>query len=138
MTQSIIQIILGINGRRIPEYGGACNAWSYGLLADYYRHSHTVVSAKHIRKCLAGQCRLSHVIADHYRRDDGYDRILSDVRGIAATCTSLSRLRKIQAEVHDTLPENLRTDIGQYYHPDATREQVAEYLAQALWRTYHL
>ena len=38
MTQSIIQIILGTNGRRIPEFGGAGNAWSYGLLADYEQH----------------------------------------------------------------------------------------------------
>lgn len=137
MTQSIIQIILGTNGRRIPEYGGAGNAWAYGLLADYYRHSHTNASEKHIHKCLAGQCILSHVISDHYRRDNGYDRILLDTRGIAATCTSLSRLRRIQAEVRDAQPEAIRAATDPYYHPDATREQVAIYLAQALWRTYH-
>lgn len=136
MTQRIIQIILGANGRRIPEFGGAANAWSYGLHADYYRHSHTNASEKHVRKCLAGQCKLSHVLTGHYRHTAGYGGILSDTRVIATTCTSLSRLRRIQAEVRDTLPASIRAATDPYYHADATREQVATYLAQALWCTY--
>ena len=120
MTQRIIQIILGSNGRRIPEFGGASYAWTYGLLADYYRHSHTNASEKHVRKCLAGQCRLSHVLTDHYRRTDGYDRILADTRGIAVTCTSLSRLRRIQSEVRDALPEEIRLAIEPFYQAKAT------------------
>lgn len=137
MVLSIIRTILGTNGRRIPEFGGAGNACAYGLLADYYRQSHTNATEKHVRKCLAGQCRLSHVLTDHYRRTDGYDRILADTRGIAVTCTSLSRLRRIQSEVRDALPEEIRLAIEPFYQAEATREQIAEYLAQALWCTYH-
>ena len=136
MTQRIIQIILGSNGRRIPEFGGASYAWTYGLLADYYRHSHTNASEKHVRKCLRGKCKLSHILTGHYRHTAGYDGILSDTRVIATTCTSLSRLRRIQTEVRDTLPASIRAATDPYYHADATREQVAEYLAQVLWCTY--
>lgn len=136
MVLSLIRTILGPNGRRLPEYGGASGAWMYGLLRDYYCHSQTNATEKHVRKCLAGQCKLSHVISGHYHNDNGYERILTDTRGVAATCTSLNRLRRIQTEVRDILPESVRTAIDPYYHTDATREQVATYLAQALWCTY--
>ena len=73
MVLSLIRTILGPNGRRLPVYGGASGAWMYGLLRDYYCNSQTNATEKHVRKCLAGQCKLSHVLTNHYRRTDGYN-----------------------------------------------------------------
>lgn len=135
MTHTIIRIITGRTGRRLPEYGGLENIWTRGVMASYYRHSGATACDKHVRRILGGGSGLSHLIPEHYI--DSYDRILADMQGIARTCTSLHRLRKIQAEIRDALPATVRAAAEPYYCPDATRDQIAAYLAQVMWHTYH-
>lgn len=135
MTHTIIRIITGRTGRRLPEYGGLENIWTRGVMASYYRHSGATACDKHVRKILGGGSGLSHLIPEHYI--DSYDRILADMQGITRTCTSLHRLRKIQAEIRDALPATVRAAAEPYYCPDATRDQIAAYLAQAVWHAYH-
>lgn len=158
LTVDIIQRIIGRTGRRHPEYGGLLDAYTQGLQASYYipeyirvhipkadrairHHMEDIVSEKTIREYCNGTHRIPHWIIQHYAGDAGHRRVLDDMLGLTRTCTSLHRLRVIQAEVHTylatALPPDVAVQVERHYTPTgATRDQIALYLADALYYGY--
>lgn len=158
LTIDIIQRIIGRTGRWLPEYGGLLDAYTQGLQASYYmpeyvrvhipkageelcHHMEEVISEKTIREYCRGTRRIPHWIIQCYAGEAGYHRVLDDMLGLTHTCTSLHRLRVIQATVHTylttALPPDVAVQVERHYTPTgATRDQIALYLADTLYYGY--
>lgn len=132
-AQTIICHLAGTNGRRIPEYADPAAALE-GLAAHYYA-GRTALCDYHARQCLRGREPLSHLLTAHYRAA-GYDAVYADMAGLTRACVSVRRLRRLLADIRDCLPPDIRAAGEDCYHPDATREQAAAYLAKVLWLAY--
>lgn len=136
MLAAICRIIVGPRGRRIPAYGDIHTAYTKGLFADYYRYN-PLVSVQTVYKYTNQTTPYPHFLAQHYAGDSGYRRNLGDMMGIADACASITQLCQIQGEVHawviGHLPPETADSLGcNYVNQDATRRQVAVYLAEIM------
>ena len=130
----IARIIIGQNGRRTPEYGGIDNAWAHGLLASFYGDNKP--SDKTVYHYLAHSRPMHHYLTNTYASPDHYPHILADMWAMCSTITSLHRLRRIQADVHEKLTSLPKDTLGnlEAHHVaiGASRSQIATYLADVI------
>lgn len=135
------QRLLGPGGRMWPEYGTLDTLWCRGIYTDYYRNHHYAAESSCARYC-AGHSKLPRPLQRRYTLPDGLQQLRHNMQHVVAASTSLARVRRIQMDVHgwvDTLMllDTDKTQIeANYVAMDATRDQIAAYLADVLhWVT---
>lgn len=136
MLAATCRTIVGCNGRRIPAYPDLRTAYTQGLFADYYRYN-PYVTTKTYYKYANTSTHYPHFMEKHYSGSGGYRRNLSDMMGIADTCTSVTLLRQIQSELHQWvsayLPQGEADVVNRNYAAqDAGRREIAVYLADVM------
>ncbi|MEE0109406.1 MAG: hypothetical protein UEP57_00735 [Oscillospiraceae bacterium] len=137
---AVCRTIVGPTGRRLSAYPGIFYAYTQGLFADYYR-TYGTVSDKTLYRYANRDFRFPHFIAQHYRGERGYRRTLGDMMGIADS-TGILMLRSIQDDLHKCVAENLPAEDAQvlsrnYVNQNATRNQIAVYLADVMHYAIH-
>lgn len=136
MLATVCRIIVGRHGRRMPAYGNVEASFTKGLFKDYYLYN-SALSRKTYYKYLKETTQFPHFLIRHYGGENDYRRNLSDMMELVDCCPSISLLWKIQSEVFVWVtaylpPEEAAEVTRKYINQNATRREIAEFLADVL------
>lgn len=130
--------IAGNPRQACAEYGCIENLLVYGLFPDFYKHQNKP-SHRRARAICSGSLECPVKISAFYVTENGEECLRKNLQTVVNTVRSLNRLHKIQSDVHAVLEtqqsvySQYEAVKVQYLGSQATREQVARYLAAALY-----
>ena len=134
MFSNVIRAILGSDGKGMLELGDLVTAYCNGLFHSYYQQEGRRIGKKAVRNLCKGAAKPPRWFVQHYDGTVGRERLYNDVDEFVYSCISLHKLRCIKKDVHNVLCSYGIATQGIRYgeRKDLTRDEVAEYLTDAL------
>ena len=134
MFSNVICAVLGRNGKGMLELGDLVAAYCDGLFHSYYQQEERRIGEKAVRNLCKGVTMPPRWFVQHYGGAVGRERLYNDLDEFVYSCVSLHKLRCMKKDVQWVLCSyGIATqDIRYGEREDLTRDEVAEYLTDAL------